>query len=764
MARGPFSPFLRSLDALRRSGDSDTQLLCRFVADRDEAAFAELVRRHSSLVWHVCRQVLGHDQDAEDAFQATCLLLARRARTVRGAAVAGWLHGTAWRVAMKVRRASVARATRERRAVPPSSGNLAADLALRELQAILHEEVARLPAKCRVPFVLCVLEGRGRAEVARDLCWNEGTLSTRMADARKRLRARLARRGIDVTAALCAVELSRSAAPAALVTATCAAAVGGTVSPAVTVLVEGGVGSVFTARAHTIAALAVLAATMTAGSAAFPRGGPANPHAREPQVKAAVTPQDAPAGPTATCAVTVTGTATDSDGRPVGGAKVYLTVSNRILEKPLPTTNTDAQGRYAFRDVALPRILTTDVNGKPHLVLQVCGTAAGLAFDWQTLPYVEIRPVLPPGPRPGQTAFTADPLVADLKFGRPAGFQGRIVTDGGRPIVGAKVSIGLCNRLIIQAGGLGPSMIDNLFRPGDVIPGETTVTTDQVGAFQLDRLPKDLFARVQVEHRDFPSAQVTAATNAIAPGVESILIPLQPPGGTSEIWTEDIDLKFTRPRNFPVRVVSSMTLKPIAGAQVRMSSQGKVMLIDDRLTDHKREVTVRMPPGDHKLYVVAPGRLPGRVPAADDLYYVKYEEAVIVKADLAEQPRIVSLVPCCAVRAEVVDAATGQPLADVHLIVSIEGRGNAPAPKVVRGGPGRGRAVPDMGWERIELRGAGPTPQTDAQGRATIWTAPGRTRIRVESEPQFEAFTTAEPVTLEAGKEVQLRVELRKRQ
>src|SRR5438132_9136994 len=115
MARGPFAPFLRSLDALRRLGDSDAKLLARFVSGRDEAAFAELVRRHGSLVWGVCRQVLGHDQDAEDAFQATFLLLARRARSVRdGAAVASWLHGTAWRVAMKSRRASAARTARER--------------------------------------------------------------------------------------------------------------------------------------------------------------------------------------------------------------------------------------------------------------------------------------------------------------------------------------------------------------------------------------------------------------------------------------------------------------------------------------------------------------------------------------------------------------------------------------------------------------------------------------------------------------------------
>src|SRR5262245_49542601 len=203
MARGPFAPFLHFLHARRRSADGDAALLARFTADRDEAAFAELVRRHGPLVWHVCRHVLGHDHDAEDAFQATFLLLARGAASVRhGAAVAGWLHATAWRVAQRVRAATAVRRERERRAPARPPGDVMADVALRELQALLHEEVARLPAKERTPFVLCVLEGRSRAEVAKRLGWNEGTLSTRLAAARKRLRTRLARRGVDVAAVL----------------------------------------------------------------------------------------------------------------------------------------------------------------------------------------------------------------------------------------------------------------------------------------------------------------------------------------------------------------------------------------------------------------------------------------------------------------------------------------------------------------------------------------------------------------------------------
>src|SRR5205814_8847357 len=109
-------------------------LLARFSTWRDEAAFAELMRRHGPLVWGVCRQVLGRDDDADDAFQATFLLLARNASSVRdGSAVAGWLHGTARRVALYARRAAAVRRDREARVPVRPPGDVAADVAVREL-------------------------------------------------------------------------------------------------------------------------------------------------------------------------------------------------------------------------------------------------------------------------------------------------------------------------------------------------------------------------------------------------------------------------------------------------------------------------------------------------------------------------------------------------------------------------------------------------------------------------------------------------------
>lgn len=178
------------------------------------AAFAELVRRHGPMVLGVCRHVLGQAQDAEDAFQAAFLVLARNAGSIRERRVlARWLYEVSYRIAIRARARTVRRRSLEKEAaamtvVEQSPG---VDPAWTELRPVLHEEVNRLPEKYRSAVVLCYLEGRTNEEAASLLDWPVGTVKGRLSRARDLLRTRLSRRGLALSAAFLSVCLSKNA-------------------------------------------------------------------------------------------------------------------------------------------------------------------------------------------------------------------------------------------------------------------------------------------------------------------------------------------------------------------------------------------------------------------------------------------------------------------------------------------------------------------------------------------------------------------------
>jgi RNA polymerase sigma factor (sigma-70 family) len=177
---------------------SDACLLRRFAADRDAAAFEVLVWRHGPMVLGVCRRLLRHEQDAEDAFQAAFLTLARKAHSIgRSEAVAGWLYRVAHRIALRARTAAARRPGGRPIEESDAATGPDADALWRDLRTVLDEEIGRLPGRCREAFVLCCLQGKTYAEAARELGCPPGTVATRLAAARERLRARLTRRGIS---------------------------------------------------------------------------------------------------------------------------------------------------------------------------------------------------------------------------------------------------------------------------------------------------------------------------------------------------------------------------------------------------------------------------------------------------------------------------------------------------------------------------------------------------------------------------------------
>jgi RNA polymerase sigma factor (sigma-70 family) len=196
---------------------SDADLLERFSARRDEAAFTALVNRHGPMVQGVCRRILGNAHAAEDVFQAVFLVLVRKSATIRRPELlANWLYGVAFRIARKARIKAIRQEARERWAEKMPTREQVLDLEWGELKQVLDEEMNQLPEKYRAPLVLCYLQGKTNAQAAAQLGWPTGTMSERLSRARELLRRRLSRRGLSLSAALLAILLSQKAASAAV--------------------------------------------------------------------------------------------------------------------------------------------------------------------------------------------------------------------------------------------------------------------------------------------------------------------------------------------------------------------------------------------------------------------------------------------------------------------------------------------------------------------------------------------------------------------
>jgi RNA polymerase sigma factor (sigma-70 family) len=225
------------LDPLRRligrqSGCSlsDTQLLEQYVSQQDAASFEVLVWRHGAMVLGLCRRVLREEHEAEDAFQATFLVFARKANSVgTGESVGSWLYKVAYRVALRLRNAAQKRPTQGELSAEPSAPEQPDDACWRDLRPVLDEEISRLPEKYRAAFVLCYLQGRTNEEAAVELGCPKGTILSRLARGREWLRNRLTRRGLAPAAVALALNLSSQAAsavvPATLAQSTAAVAI-----------------------------------------------------------------------------------------------------------------------------------------------------------------------------------------------------------------------------------------------------------------------------------------------------------------------------------------------------------------------------------------------------------------------------------------------------------------------------------------------------------------------------------------------------------
>jgi RNA polymerase sigma factor (sigma-70 family) len=277
---GGFIRYLRRITDAGAEGTSDGQLLERFVRQRDEAAFTALLERHGPMVLGVCRRVLGDPHDAEDAFQATFLVLAHKARSIgRPQALGSWLYCIAQRTALRAKFARSRRHARESVLDDLPAPETTEGLAWHELRPALDEEVNRLPRKYRDAVVHCYLQEKTYTEAAKTLGLAAGTVSSRLARARDLLRKRLLRRGLTLSSSLLVGMLSQqalsAAVPSALRDATTRAVLklvagpavlAGVTTQAVATLTEGVLKAMFLTKLTTIGVVLVLGA-VCAGSA-----------------------------------------------------------------------------------------------------------------------------------------------------------------------------------------------------------------------------------------------------------------------------------------------------------------------------------------------------------------------------------------------------------------------------------------------------------------------------------------------------------------
>ncbi|WP_422924417.1 RNA polymerase sigma factor [Singulisphaera sp. PoT] len=317
MAAVQVSGVVRQLERLFGAGSvtgmNEGQLLDRFVARRDEAAFEALVARHGPMVMGVCRQFLRDPNDVEDAFQATFLVLVRKAGTLRDTNLLGnWLYGVAYKVAVRARAAAARRHAKETSGVEDLA--LDREMTSQERQPWLHEEIQRLPDKYRVPLVLCYLEGLTHEEAADHLQWPVGTVKGRLSRARDLLRSRLTRKGLALPVGVLLISgqvgtasVVASAVPVPLVASTIKAAIAVAAGrPGAAVLIsaqavalsEGVLFAMSMTKLKGIAATLTLALAFVAtGAGVYARQAPAEKNAEAPAAKPAEVAEEGPEPP-----------------------------------------------------------------------------------------------------------------------------------------------------------------------------------------------------------------------------------------------------------------------------------------------------------------------------------------------------------------------------------------------------------------------------------------------------------------------------------
>jgi RNA polymerase sigma factor (sigma-70 family) len=514
------------------TGLSDAQLLERFVGRRDATSFEALVARHGPMVLSVCRGILRDPNDADDAFQATFLILVKKAGTIGGRVVlGGWLYRVAHRVAIQANIAAARRNACEREAgqmktASATFGPVIGD----DLLPALHEEIARLPEKYRLPILFCELEGLTQAQAAGQLRWSERTLRRRLGEARDRLKGRLARRGLtpdDTMLGALFLREARVAVPTGLNERTIRAALdlvhhtiaAGTVSAAARSLTQEVLKMmVFQRLKWASAALLVagaggiVAATFAVDSNDEPRRRDQPPRviASKPEPKR----EFMEAAGEGRKPVSIAGRVLGPDGEPLPAAKIYVRHSHwfdrgeesRAVEQP---TTAGPDGRFRI-DLDSSKSDAPIGDGPPWHAAMIAAVAPGYGPAWIT-------------------AGEAVQGGADLRLVRDdLPIRGRVLDSQARPVAGAAVRVeslaltrdGVDLDALLASGKLDwdgmrvPTIRQPIWSAPTWIGRDGSVTTDADGRFELTGLGRDRAALLRIEGRGTEHGRIAVLDRA----------------------------------------------------------------------------------------------------------------------------------------------------------------------------------------------------------------------------------------------------------
>lgn len=452
-----------------------------------------------------------------------------------------------------------------------------------------------------------------------------------------------------------------------------------------------------------------------------------------------------------TLPIAVRGRALDSDGKPISGAQIYL-ASVGEMGKLVAETKTDGEGRYEFRSAELPVQDFKSVGGAKHGEFQVFGRASGYGFAWYPQRWLFLKPVPAdldersdePVPQPSQRFVVGDKIEIDLSFLPAAKLSGRIVDDHAKPITGAELTIWGCEPLKDKLGTWQTGFSAVRFRSAVVPTDMKTCRTSDTGRFEFRGLPADCRFRINVHAEGFPERGIWAATTDKPQPAE----PQEP-----VVLTGDLQLRFRRPVDVPVKVLYGDTRKPAPRVRVTFyNSTDKA----SAATDKEGLATLRLAPGEYELsllpvrgtsYLSTPGILNPKL------------ERVTVPNDSPAEPIVVFLRTGVIVDVKVVEAETGAGVPHVDLWRQDDA--NNPYNPAARWSPGCESWDPDTQAVWAER------PRTDKDGKLRGVFKSGVYRLGVGFTNISAGFEVVESegqvVECAAGKPVSLKFTMRKR-